>query len=104
MTGPGPGPRGGHDQSLTLHVGREEVVIRQRYEVASIANDILIALWFIAGSVMFFSTAWTTQGTWCFVFGSVELLIRPVLRLFRHVHLQRMHAGGYDLRESSQDF
>ncbi|MGH3308990.1 MAG: YrhK family protein [Streptomyces sp.] len=104
MTGTGPEPRHGHHQSLTLHVGREELVIRQRYELASTANDILIALWFLVGSIMFFSEAWTTPGTWCFVFGSVELMIRPVLRLFRHTHLQRMHAGTYDLRESSQDF
>lgn len=90
--------------SLTLHIGREEVVIRQRYEVASIANDMLIALWFIAGSVMFFFPSWTTTGTWCFVFGSVELLIRPAIRFSRHVHLQRMRATTYNLPESAQDF
>ena len=64
--------------SLTLHIGKEELVVRQRYEAASIANDVLIAVWFLIGSIMFFSPDWTRIGTWCFVFGSVELMIRPV--------------------------
>ena len=97
------GPTGTPDP-LTLHVGREELVIRQRYELASVANDILIALWFLVGSVMFFSPRWETTGTWCFVFGSVELLVRPVIRLSRHLHLQRMQASHHYGRESSQDF
>lgn len=52
---------------LVIHVGREELVIKRRYEVASIANDALIALWFVTGSIMFFSERWTTAGTWCFL-------------------------------------
>ncbi|MFD7920546.1 YrhK family protein [Streptomyces sp. NPDC059740] len=80
------------NRSLVLHIGHEELVIRRRYEVASIANDILIALWFIAGSVMFFSEAWTVAGTWCFLAGSIELLARPVIRLGRHLHLRKVQA------------
>lgn len=98
------GPDGGREQhKLTLQIGREQlVVVRQRYEIASIVNDILIALWFIAGSIMFFSDSWTRAGTWCFLFGSVELLIRPVIRLGRHVHLNRL--TGEAQTEEDQDF
>jgi YrhK-like protein len=103
-----PSPRqpqhGNGKQPLTIRVGDAEVVIRQRYEVASIANDMLVAVWFLVGSVMFFFPDWQTPGTWCFVFGSVELLVRPVIRLTRHVHLLRMHGGSYAAQESSQDF
>lgn len=97
-------PPGSDEHALTIRLGRDEVVIRQRYEVVSIANDILIALWFLAGSVMFFFSEWQTAGTWCFVAGSGELLARPVIRLTRHVHLLRMHQGTYSAQESSQDF
>ncbi|WP_129668280.1 YrhK family protein [Phytoactinopolyspora endophytica] len=90
------------EQGLTIRVGREELIIRQRYEAASIVNDILIALWFIVGSVMFFSDDWTTAGTWCFLAGSVELLIRPLIRLGRQVHLRRI--GGHQPREAGHDF
>ncbi|MBB4931769.1 hypothetical protein F4561_002589 [Lipingzhangella halophila] len=80
----------GDDRSLRIKLGREELVIRQRYEVVSIANDILIAVWFTIGSVMFFSPEWTTLGTWFFLLGSVQLLIRPAIRLSRHLHLRRV--------------
>lgn len=106
MTQPNPGREGGHgtDPPLTLHVGREELVIRQRYEMASVVNDILIALWFLAGSVLFFSPELLRQGTWCFVAGSAELLARPVIRLSRQVHLRRKRGDGRYVQESSQDF
>lgn len=87
---------------LTFRVGREELVIRQRYEIVSILNDALIALWFIAGSIMFFFAAWETTGTWCFLAGSVELLIRPLIRLSRQIHLKRL--SGRPTHEASQDF
>ncbi|MET9497248.1 YrhK family protein [Streptomyces sp. NPDC006552] len=83
---------GNRNRPLVLHVGSEELVIRRRYEAASISNDILIAGWFIVGSVMFFSEAWAVPGTWCFLAGSIELLVRPVIRLGRHLHLQKVRA------------
>lgn len=96
--------RGDRKPPVTIRVGGAEVVIRQRYALASIVNDILVALWFLAGSVMFFSADWQTAGTWCFVFGSVELLVRPVIRLTRQIHLLRLHGGDYAAQETSQDF
>lgn len=75
---------------ITIRIGREELVIRKRYEVLSIVNDVLIAIWFLVGSILFFSDATTYAGTWLFVLGSVELLIRPVIRLSRLVHLRRL--------------
>ncbi|MBR7671780.1 YrhK family protein [Streptomyces daliensis] len=106
-SGPEPesGARRARKASLTVHVGHEELVIRQRYETVSIVNDILIAAWFIVGSVMFFSPDWTRTGTWCFLFGSVELLVRPVIRLSRQLHLRRfgsLREGATP--ESSQDY
>jgi hypothetical protein len=88
---------------LTIQIGHDELIIRKRYEVLSIVNDILVALWFIVGSILFFSDATTIAGTWCFLAGSVELLIRPLIRLSRRVHLTRL-AGPSAAVETSQDF
>lgn len=87
---------------LYIRIGDEELVIRRRYEVASIVNDLLIAVWFVIGSVLFFSPDTETAGTWLFLIGSVELLIRPLIRLRRRVHLQRFQARGPV--EASHDF
>ena len=48
----------------------------------------MIAAWFIIGSILFFSESTTTAGTWMFLAGSVELLIRPVIRLSRNIHIK----------------
>ena len=92
---------------LTVHIGHDELIIRRRYEVVSICNDILIALWFIAGSIMFFQSDLMVPGTWCFLLGSVELLIRPVIRLTRLVHIRRIQGkGGFSgtASETAMDF
>ncbi|MAU80404.1 YrhK family protein [Gordonia sp. Z-3] len=87
---------------ITVPLGHDELVIRQRWEVASIANDILIAIWFVAGSVLFFDESTSTVGTWLFLLGSVQLLIRPAIRLSRRIHLRRVQPQRSP--ESSEDY
>ncbi|GAA2095933.1 hypothetical protein GCM10009801_65150 [Streptomyces albiaxialis] len=55
---------------------------------------------------MFFSSGWERTGIWCFLLGSIELLVRPAIRLARQVHLGRLRDDASDAagRESSQDF
>lgn len=89
------------DEDLTIHVGHEEFIIRQRCEVASIINDILIAIWFVIGSILFFNENTTTIGTWFLLLGSIQLLIRPVIRLTRRVHITRF---GSPQSEAAHDF
>lgn len=90
-----------HDPPLTLRIGHDEIVVRQRYETISIANDILIGLWFVVGSVLFFSESTATAGTWLFLVGSVQMLVRPGIRLGRRIHLQRI---GTPPSETARDF
>ncbi|MHA7282514.1 YrhK family protein [Arthrobacter sp. TMS2-4] len=84
---------------LDLDFGNTELVLHNRYETLSIVNDVLIALWFIAGSILFFNESTTTAGTWLFLAGSIELLIRPVIRLSRNIHItsvsRRTDTGNY---------
>ncbi len=90
---------------VIIHMGPEELVIRHRYEVLSIANDILIGIWFVIGSFFFFSETLTFAGTCLFVIGSIEMLIRPVIRLARRVHLRRYQdPGSGSTTETGYDF
>lgn len=84
-----------------FRIGHEEIVLRARYEVLSIVNDIMVAVWFIVGSILFFSESTTIIGTWLFLLGSVQLLIRPVIRLVRRVHIGKI---GGQAAETSRDF
>lgn len=90
--------------TTVLHFGHDELVIRQRYEVISIINDLLIGTWFIIGSVFFFYDTLAYAGTWLFVLGSIEMLIRPTIRFTRRVHLQRSHPHEPGTADAAHDF
>ena len=93
------------DDTLEIRIGRDELVIRQRYEAASIANDVLIGVWFIVGSCLFFSGDTSVIATWLFLIGSIQMIIRPVIRLARRVHLQRISDPAVDTAtETARDF
>jgi hypothetical protein len=84
-------PRTHHeDHSLDVRIGHHELVLSQRYEAASIANDVLIGIWFIVGSIFFFFASMMTAGTVLFLIGSIQMTIRPAIRLARRFHLQRI--------------
>ncbi len=73
---------------VDLELGSKELVLHNRYETLSILNDALIAVWFVIGSILFFNESTATAGTWMFLAGSIELLIRPVIRLSRNIHIK----------------
>ena len=55
-----------------------------------------MALWFLIGSVLFLYPKLAGAGTWLFILGSFQLLIRPTIRLASHIHLQRIPASRWE--------
>ena len=84
------------DQPLTLRIGHVELVIRRRYELLSITNDFLIAIWFLVGSILFLFPEYETVAIWLFTIGSFQFLIRPTIRLASHIHVQRVPPSHWD--------
>ncbi len=80
--------------TVKVEVGHHELIIRDRYEIASICNDILIGVIFVIGSFLFFSESTMTIATWLFVVGSLLMLVRPVIRLARRTHLKKINPGS----------
>ena len=64
------------------------------YEVAYTAVDVMAAVLFIIGSVLFFSPNLQEAGTWCFLIGSIFFAAKPALRIVREIHLLRI--GDYE--------
>lgn len=77
------------NSNLIIHLGYHALLIHNRYQVLSIVNDILIGILFLVGSIMFLSSSWTKIGTYLFIAGSVEMLIRPLINFAHNVHLKR---------------
>ncbi|PYF96844.1 YrhK-like protein [Georgenia satyanarayanai] len=79
------------DPPLRLPIGPHEyLTINNRYETMSIANDVLIAVFFVAGSIMFFFESLQTMARVMFLLGSIDFLLRPAIRLARRTHLERI--------------
>jgi hypothetical protein len=78
------------DNPITFTIGHEQLQVRRRYEVVSILNDFLIAIWFLIGSILFLYPVYENTAVWLFIIGSFQFLLRPTLRLASHIHLQRI--------------
>lgn len=87
----GPGEGGG--EAVVLRLGDEELVLRERFELMAIANEIGIAVFFTVGSVAFYWHSLFTLGVTLFVMGSIQLGIRPVIRFVHRVKLRKLTAG-----------
>lgn len=87
------GPDEGGGGAITLTLGDQEIVLRQRYELISIINEIGIAVFFTVGSVAFYWHELFNLGVTLFVIGSVQLGIRPAIRFARRVQLRTLTRG-----------
>lgn len=65
-----------------------ELFIRNRYKFYYNINDVLIAVWFIIGSILFFWKETETIAICFFLLGSIELLVRPLMCISREIHLK----------------
>ncbi len=84
------------DTHLKARSGQEELIIRRRYEITSIINDFLIAIWFLLGSILFLFPEYEKAAIWMFIIGSFQFLIRPTIRLLSHIHMKRIPASNWE--------
>ena len=84
---------------LDLDLGHEHVVIQRRYEALGAVNDLLIAIWFLIGSFFFLTRSLVESGTWLFIVGCIQLLIKPTLKLSSLIHVSRVYRKHLDARQ-----
>ncbi|WOD07645.1 YrhK family protein [Marinomonas sp. GJ51-6] len=75
---------------LDLDIGSEHIVIQRRYEALGALNDLLIAVWFLIGSFFFLNDSLVESGTWLFIVGSAQLIIKPLIKLISLIHVGRV--------------
>ena len=73
-----------------MDIGQRHIVIQRRYEALGAFNDLLIAIWFLIGSFFFLNESLTQDGTWLFIVGSAQLIIKPLIKLTSLVHVKRV--------------
>jgi len=72
-----------------LDIGQRHIVIQRRYEALGALNDLFIAIWFLIGSFFFLNDALVESGTWLFIVGSAQLIIKPLLKLLSLIHVSK---------------
>ena len=80
----------GDSKKLDVDIGQDHIVIQRRYDALGAVNDLLIAIWFLIGSFCFLKESLTTDGTWLFILGSAQLLIKPLIKLVSLIHVGRV--------------
>ncbi|MGG0476203.1 YrhK family protein [Priestia aryabhattai] len=78
-----------------IGIGKYELFFKKSYKVIYTINDFLIGIWFLIGSILFFYDSLKNIGVWLFVLGSVQLLIRPTIKLVHDFHLRKYLRRGY---------
>ncbi len=61
--------------------------IKRFYDWLAIANDVLVGMEFLVGSILFLPGHNATLGVYLFIIGSAQLLIRPFIQIVKRVHL-----------------
>ncbi|WP_419766946.1 YrhK family protein [Arcobacter sp.] len=79
------------NNELDLDIGSRHFVIQRRYEALGVINDLLIAIWFLIGSIFFLNDSLMQSGTWLFIVGSAQFLIKPLIKLLSLIHVSRIY-------------
>ncbi|MFZ0368142.1 MAG: YrhK family protein [Halobacillus sp.] len=80
-------------------MGKHDLFFKKSYEVLYTVNDFLLGLWFLIGSVCFYFEAAKTWGVSLFVLGSLQMLIRPTIRLAHRIHLKNIYRREYEKQQ-----
>jgi hypothetical protein len=84
------GGRVSQSGEVDVDVGNDHIVIQRRYEALGAFNDLLIAVWFLIGSFFFLNESLVESGTWLFIVGSAQLIIKPLIKLISLLHVNRV--------------
>ncbi|MGN7313376.1 YrhK family protein [Alkalicoccobacillus gibsonii] len=76
---------------LSLKLGQFRFYFRKRFRIISTANDILIGLFFVTGSILNLFPDTSSMGPYLYLAGSLLLLSRPILRI--------IHDGSIEHRQ-----
>jgi|TARA_R110002033_G_scaffold87544_4_gene137614 hypothetical protein len=79
------------NNELDLDIGSRHIELQRRYEAIGAINDLFIAIWFLVGSCFFLYDSLMYSGTWLFIVGSAQFLIKPLIKLASLIHVSRIY-------------
>lgn len=81
---------------VELKVGQYALFFNRNYHLIYLTNEIMLGIWFVVGSVFFLWETTKTAGIILFIIGSLQLLIRPLLKIFHSMTLKKEEKSTQD--------
>ncbi|MFQ3545984.1 YrhK family protein [Halobacillus rhizosphaerae] len=88
------------EQYADIKMGSHNIFFKKGYDVLYTINDFIIGVWFLIGSIFFYFESLKTWGVTLFVLGSLQLLIRPTIRLVHRFHMRNYYRKEYEEKQS----
>ncbi|REJ10328.1 YrhK family protein [Halobacillus trueperi] len=84
------------EKYVELHIGKHDIFFKKTYDMLYTINDVLIGFWFLIGSLFFYFEHLKNVGVTLFVLASIQMLIRPTIRLVHYFHMKKVYGDQYD--------
>lgn len=88
------------NEYVDIQMGKHDVFFKKGYNILYTINELLLGIWFLIGSIFFYFEPMKTWGVTLFVLGSVQMLIRPTIRLAHRFHLRKHYEKEYEEKSS----
>ena len=83
-----------NQNTYEVEVGKHILFFNKNYQYIFILNELLLGIEFTVASIFFLFSSTKTAGIIIFIIGSVQLLIRPILKILHAVSLRRISNDG----------
>nr|WP_079528950.1 YrhK family protein [Halobacillus hunanensis] len=84
---------------VDIKMGDHDLFVKKGYDGLYTLNDFLLGIWFLIGSVFFYFEHLKDWGVTLFVLGSLQMLIRPTIRLFHRFQLKKHYEKEYEKQQ-----
>lgn len=78
-----------HENKVEFFIGSWGLILKDKYRILYILNDLLIGMVFLTGSILFIQKELQHIGTYFFISGSVLMLMRSMIRILRLLHIKK---------------
>lgn len=89
------------EQYVEIKMGNHDLFFKKGYKVLYTLNDFLLGLWFLIGSIFFYFESLKTWGVTLFVLGSLQMLIRPSIRMVHSIHMKKLYQKEYEEKQNN---
>ena len=87
------------EEYVDIQMGHHDLFFKKGYQVFYTVNEFLLGLFFLIGSIFFYFESLKTWGVSLFVLGSLQMLIRPTIRLIHRFDLKNHYKEEYENKQ-----